>query len=72
MLVQEMTHTSHAHCVIEYVFLFSLSCIQSPHYTADIQHHIKCDHREQKPGHDRFLAAKGLITNEAHMPSISV
>lgn len=58
--------------VIEYVFLLFLSCIQSPHYTADMQHHIKCDHREPKPGHSSLWTAKRLTTNEAHMPSVSV
>lgn len=52
--------------VIEYVFLFFLSCIQYPHYTADMQHHIKCDHREQKPGHSRFQTTERLIINLAH------
>lgn len=58
--------------VTEYAFLFFLSCIQSPHYIADMQHHIKCDHREQKPGHGRFQTAKRLIINVVHMSPVSV
>lgn len=57
--------------VIEYICLFFLSCIQS-HYTADMQHHIKCDHRPQKAGHGSFVTAKRQTTNDAHVPCVVV
>lgn len=54
--------------VTVYVFLFFRSWIQSPHYTADMAHHIKCDHGEKNQGTADYRQLK----DEAHMPSISV